>query len=66
MSALSHSMPQGLNYSRGQDIPDKLMWNSVIQENFNSHISAAGVLSLGEDGALGYNSMKFWGFSNLS
>ena len=47
MSALSHSMPKGLNYNRGRDIPDELMRNSIMQENFNSHFSAARVLSLG-------------------
>ena len=47
------------------------MWNIILQENFNFHSSAVfasidKILLGEEDWALGYNSMNFWDFPDLS
>ena len=47
------------------------MWNIILQENFNFYSSAVfasidKILLGEEDWALGYNSMNFWDFPDLS
>ena len=49
-----------------------LLWNSALQEKFNFYFSTVFLLVLRkfsfweEDSAIGYNSIKWWDFSNIA